>query len=197
MCDARNDLADLPPVILIPGLGNSGPQHWQRQWQARLGSNAHAAEQRDWDRPNRTAWMQCLDAVIRAQPEPPVLVAHSLACALVAHWAASHQAEIAGALLVAPADTDSDTHTPPEAHVFRPMPRHPLYFPSIVVASCDDPYVAIDRARAFATAWGSDFVDIGAAGHINPASGFGPWPLGDVLLERLRRNAVAPILESL
>ena len=187
---------DLSPVIIVPGLGNSGPQHWQRLWQTRLGTAARAAEQLDWDRPDRAAWIQCLDAVIRAQPGPSVLVAHSLSCALVAHWAAKHDAEIAGALLVAPADTDSDHHTPPEAHVFRPMPLRPLYFRSIVVASRDDPYVAIDRARSFATAWGSEFIDIGAAGHINPASGFGPWPLGEVLLERLRHDAVAPASTS-
>jgi predicted alpha/beta hydrolase family esterase len=188
---------DLSPVIIVPGLGNSGPQHWQRLWQARLGTHAGAAEQQDWDRPDRAAWIQCLDDVIRHQPDPPVLVAHSLSCALVAHWAAAHHTEIAGALLVAPADTDSDAHTPPEAHVFRPMPRQPLLFPSIVVASRDDPYVAIDRARSFAAAWGSEFIDIGAAGHINPASGFGPWPLGEVLLERLRQNAVAPASQPL
>lgn len=188
---------DMPPVVIIPGLGNSGPQHWQRLWQARLGPAARAAEQADWDRPDRAAWIQCLDDIVRAQPNAPVLVAHSLSCALVAHWAARHQREIAGALLVAPADTDSDAHTPPEAHAFRPMPMRPLFFPSIVVASRDDPYVDIARAQAFATAWGSEFVDIGAAGHINPASGFGSWPLGEVLLERLRRHAVTPSAQPL
>ncbi len=191
--------SDIPPVVIIPGLGNSGPQHWQRLWQARLGPAARAAEQKDWDRPDYAAWINCLDDIVRAQASAPVLVAHSLSCALVAHWAArnQHQHEIAGALLVAPADTDSDAHTPPEAHAFRPMPMRPLFFPSIVVASRDDPYVAITRAQAFAAAWGSEFVDIGVAGHINPASGFGPWPLGEVLLERLRRNAVTPAQNSL
>ena len=46
--------------------------------------------------------------------------------------------------------------------------------------------------RSFAAAWGTEFIDIGAAGHINTASGFGPWPFGEVLLERLRREAALP-----
>lgn len=185
------------PVIIIPGLGNSGPAHWQRLWQVRLGPVARAVEQADWDRPDRAGWIAALDAAIATADNPPVLAAHSLSCALVAHWAGLHRRDIAGALLVAPADTDSDSHTPPEAHVFRPMPQRRLFFPSIVVASRDDPYVALGRAEAFARAWGSEFVDIGPAGHINSETGFGPWPLGEVLLERLRRHAVAPATQGL
>jgi predicted alpha/beta hydrolase family esterase len=183
-------IADTIPVVIVPGLGNSGPQHWQRLWQARLG--AAAVEQADWERPDAAGWIAALDAVVAAQIVPPILVAHSLACALVAHWAQRHRRPVGAALLVAPADTDSDLHTPPEAHVFRPMPMQRLPFPAIVVASRDDPYVAIARASTFATAWGAEFIDIGAAGHINPVSGFGPWPFGEVLLERLRRGAAVP-----
>jgi predicted alpha/beta hydrolase family esterase len=172
-------------VILIPGLGNSGPQHWQRLWQAELGPQARAVEQADWERPDFADWIARLDAVIADSPEPPVLVAHSLSCALVAHWAAHQSRAISGALLVAPADVDSDLHTPPETRAFRPMPMAALPFPSIVIASSDDPYVERQRAAAFAKAWGSRFVDIGAAGHINTASGFGAWPLGRLLLDEL------------
>ncbi|WP_374380374.1 RBBP9/YdeN family alpha/beta hydrolase [Dongia sp.] len=175
------------PIVIIPGLGNSGPLHWQRLWQAELGNNARMVEQDDWDRPNIADWVARLDRVIADLPVPPVLVAHSLSCALVAHWVAKAARAVAGALLVAPADVDSDTHTPPETRSFRPMPMSRLPFPSTVVASGDDPYVARARAQAFALAWGSRFVDIGAAGHINTASGFGEWPLGRLLLGELAR----------
>lgn len=178
----------MAPVVIIPGLGNSGPQHWQRLWQAELGPSARAVEQADWDRPDFPDWLARLDADITTCPAPPVLVAHSLSCALVAHWAARYRGGVAGALLVAPADVDSDAHTPPEAQVFRPVPVQSLPFPSIVIASNDDPYVGRARAAAFAAAWGSRFIDIGAAGHINTASGFGAWPLGRLLLDELRRG---------
>ena len=110
------------PVLIVPGLGNSGPQHWQRLWQAELGPRARAVEQADWDRPDFADWIARLDAAIATSPEPPVLVAHSLSCALVAHWSVQQNHAIAGAMLVAPADVDSDAHTPPETRAFRPMP---------------------------------------------------------------------------
>lgn len=179
-----------PPVVIIPGLGNSGPQHWQRLWQDELGPAASVVEQADWNRPDFADWLARLDDTIAASPNPPVLVAHSLSCALVAHWAAHHGTgygrAIAGAMLVAPADVDSDAHTPPETRAFRPMPLQTLPFPSIVIASNDDPYITRGRATVFAKAWGSRFVDIGAAGHINTASGFGAWPFGRLLLDDLR-----------
>ena len=173
------------PILIIPGLGGSGPEHWQSLWQRRL-PDATRVEQADWDRPDRAGWIAALDAAIAAAKAPPVLVAHSLSCALVAHWAEAHRRRVHGALLVGPADVDSDAHTPPEAHVFRPMPTAHLPFPSIVAASRDDPYVAFDRAAHFAKAWGAELFDAGKAGHINTSAGYGAWKAGEVLLARLR-----------
>jgi predicted alpha/beta hydrolase family esterase len=48
----------------------------------------------------------------------------------------------------------------------------------MVVASSEDEYAPFERSKRFASAWGSEFVNIGAAGHINAASGYGPWPEG-------------------
>jgi len=173
------------PVLIIPGLGGSGPEHWQSLWQSRL-SNVRRVEQPDWDKPDRAAWIAQLDAAVAQSKRPPVLVAHSLSCALVACWAAAHKRPVHGALLVAPADADSDAHTPPEAHVFRPIPMQRLPFPTIVVASRDDPYVALRRALEIAKAWGAELVDVGDAGHINTSSGYGEWPNGERLLARLQ-----------
>lgn len=171
------------PVLIIPGLGGSGPEHWQSLWEKRLG--ATRVEQADWDKPDRAGWLSALDAAIATAKASPVLVAHSLSCALVAHWAATHRRPVHGALLVGPADVDSDTHTPPEAQVFRPMPMARLPFPAIVAASRDDPYVAFDRAAQFAHAWGAELFDAGEAGHINTAAGYGEWKAGEALLARL------------
>ena len=118
-------------------------------------------------------------------------MAHSLSCALVACWTASHKRPVHGALLVAPADVNSDSHTPPEAHVFRPIPMTPLPFPAIVAASRDDPYVAFRRALDLAKAWGAELVDIGEAGHINTSAGYGEWPDGEQLLRRLQAGKPA------
>lgn len=142
--------------------------------------------QRDWDAPDPEAWLAALENALAAAAEPAVLVAHSLGCALVARAAARPiAARIAAALLVAPADVDSPDRTPAETRGFSPMPRLPLPFPATVVASENDPYVALDRARTFAAAWGAAFVDAGARGHLNAASGLGDWPEGRRLFEAL------------
>ena len=178
------------PVLIVPGFGGSGPDHWQSRWQARL-PDARRVEQADWDRPDRAGWIAQLDAAVAQAKQPPILVAHSLACALVACWAAVHKRPIHGALLVAAADVDSDTHTPPEAHAFRPMPMVPLPFPTIVAASRDDPYVAFERAIDMAKAWGAELADIGEAGHINTSAGYGEWPEGEQLLQQLQAGKPA------
>jgi predicted alpha/beta hydrolase family esterase len=175
------------PVLIIPGFGGSGPDHWQSRWQARL-TGARRVEQADWDRPHRADWIARLDEAVASAEHAPILVAHSLSCALVACWAATCARPVHAALLVAPADVESDARTPPEAHVFRPLPMMRLPFRTIVVASRDDPYVAFDRATVMATAWGAELADAGNAGHVNPASGYGEWPEGERLLARLQQN---------
>jgi predicted alpha/beta hydrolase family esterase len=176
-------------VVIVPGLGGSGPEHWQTSWERNHPRHARV-EQRDWDRPDLQAWLTALAARIEAAGEPVVLVAHSLGCALVAHLARRRpDLPVRGALLVAPADVDSPAHTPPETRGFSPLPVAPLPYPATVIASRDDPFVTLDRARAFAAAWGAAFVDAGTCAHINAASGLGDWPAGrrhlEALLDRL------------
>lgn len=171
-------------VLTVPGLGGSGPQHWQSLWESR-DPRIKRVNQRDWDRPDRAEWIAALDRAVGANAGQTVVAAHSLSCALVAHWVAESGKRLRGALLVSPSDVDSDIHTPPETWVFRPMPASRLPFPSIVIASRDDPYVDFQRARALADSWGSRFADAGAVGHINSASNLGDWPFGKTLLDEL------------
>ena len=180
----------------LPGLDSSGPEHWQSYWE-RLDPSCRRVEQAEWDAPRCGDWVARLDAEIAGLEGPAVLVAHSVACALVAHWAAgagaAGLARVRGALLVAPADPEAPSF--PEGPTgFAPLPLARLPFASTVVASTDDEYVSLERAHELAAAWGSRFVHVGALGHLNSASRLGPWPEGFALLESLRRPppSIAP-----
>ena len=175
-------------VLILPGFGNSGPDHWQSIWEQQHGYvRVHQA---DWDKPNRDAWIASLDRAVRESGGPVVLVAHSLACSVIAHWAPkAKKGDIAGALMVAPADVESPMHTPDEVRGFAPMPTARLPFPTIVVASRTDPYVRLVRASQWAENWGARLVDVGRLGHVNADSGIGDWPEGHKFLEELLKGS--------
>jgi predicted alpha/beta hydrolase family esterase len=173
-----------PPILIVPGLYNSESDHWQSHWQ-RVLPGAQRVDQSDWERPTLGDWTASLAEAIRRRPGA-ILVAHSLGCALVAHLAQIGGGRgIGGAFLVAPADVNRDGPAGRLLTGFSPIPRQALAFPTMVVASRDDPYVEVGRAEAFARGWGSEFIDLGRAGHINVASGHGPWVSGRRLLKRL------------
>jgi predicted alpha/beta hydrolase family esterase len=172
-------------LLILPGLGGSGAGHWQTIWQAEL-PGARRVEQSDWDDPRREPWIGALRAAVEQLPGA-VVIAHSLGCILLTHLLAEQpDARVAGALLVAPADVERPCPASDAVRRFAPVPLQRLPFPSMVVASSNDPFAALDRASAFADAWGSEFVAIGLAGHINVDAGFGPWPEGRALLDHLR-----------
>lgn len=170
-------------VLILPGIGNSGPEHWQSLWE-KANPSFVRVQQRDWDHPACVEWLDVLEnSVARVGPNV-VLVAHSLACVLVAHWVVRTNLRIKGALLVASPNPDGPNF-PKEAVGFSPLPLKPLTFPSIVVASTNDPYGSVEFAKSTASAWGSRFVSIGPAGHINSKSGVGEWNEGFSLLQQL------------
>jgi uncharacterized protein len=172
----------MTPVLIMPGIGGSGPLHWQSRWQA-LEPTYQRVEVPDWDHPQLSAWLTALDAAVEAASRAPVIVAHSLGCLAVAHWAA-RGGQAHGALLVAPPDPSSPEF-PVEAQSFVPVPLVRLGFPTRVVASQNDPYGCCDFGRRCAAAWGSAFTDLGDAGHINADSGLGDWNAGRQLLAEL------------
>lgn len=170
-------------VLVLPGIGNSGPEHWQSRWEA-LNPWFKRVVQRDWDKPVCAEWTASLEAAVAHAGPEAVLVAHSLACLLVAHWSAASSQRVRAALLVAPPDPEAASF-PKNAIGFAPVPKRRLPFRSVVVASANDPYSRLEHARQCASVWGSGFVNIGAAGHINAASGLAEWREGFVLLEAL------------
>ncbi len=172
-------------LLIVPGLGGSGPAHWQTRWQA-LDLPCTRVEQRDWDAPKCREWVDTLERAVLAAPEPVVLVAHSLGCITVAHWAQRGSVgRVRGALLVAPADVEQGIAVDLVSRCFAPIPRQRLLFRSIVVASIDDPFASLERARELALAWGAELEDVGAQGHINADSQLGDWAQGRAILQRL------------
>ena len=178
-------------ILILPGLGNSGPEHWQTHWQEAL-PTARRVEQDNWDMPDRQSWLATLAGAVENARRPPLLVAHSLSCALVAHYAAENpEAWVAGAFLVSPSDVDSPAHTPEEVRDFAPLPMAPLPFPAALLASRDDPYVDLARAEEVAKVWGASFHDMGALGHMNGASALGRWPAAMAIFERFAASLSA------
>jgi predicted alpha/beta hydrolase family esterase len=173
-------------VLILPGLYDSGPEHWQTRWEL-AHPGFRRVVQEDWERPRCADWVARLEEAALRTPDA-VLVAHSSACALVAHWVASGpKGRARAALLVGPSDPEAESY--PRGPVgFAPMPLIRLPFQSVVVASTDDPFVTVERATTFATAWGSRLTLVGRAGHINSASGLGDWLAGYALLEELRKR---------
>lgn len=180
-------------ILSLPGWRNSDPAHWQSRWELLRGHQR--VEQSDWEWPRRGDWMARLDEVLSELGLPAVLVAHSLGCQLVASWAAHSQLtqRVRAALLVAPVDSERED-APPQLFNWRPIRLQALPFPSLVVASQNDPCCRGDRAAEFAAAWGSAFVGLGDCGHINSASNLGDWPQGLRLLDALMQPSLEPLL---
>ncbi len=171
-------------VLLLPGWQNSGPGHWQTEWE-RLHGDLRV-QQHEWMRPLRGDWSARLEEVVADASGPVVLAAHSLGCILTAWWAAHtrHAHKVRGALLVAPGDVERPDLAA-QIVGWAPIARQPLPFPSVLLGSRNDPYCSFERAQALAADWGARFVDYGERGHINAESGLGDWAEGRALLQSL------------
>lgn len=176
-----------PHFLIVPGLNDSGPTHWQSRWLDLL-RNASKAELGNWSAPDRAGWTAALDRAVDDIDAPIILVAHSLGCHAVAHWATDHPAtarsRIFAALLVAPPDCDQGGgHR--LVRRFGPSADSPLPFPTTIAASRNDDYASLGYARGLSRVWQTDFIDVGDLGHINAASELGIWPAGLAMLGRL------------
>ncbi|KPH06891.1 serine hydrolase family protein (plasmid) [Rhizobium acidisoli] len=163
-------------IIHLPGIGNSGDLHWHTLWEKADPSICRFAPS-SWDEPDLSDWIAALDQAVQSTHTPPVLVAHSLACLLVAHWHQMSDLPIKGAMLVAVPDPASPAF-PTQASSFARPPEKKFRFPSLIVASTDDPYGSLPYAQMRAEQWGSELKTIGAAGHINGQSKLGDWSEG-------------------
>ncbi|MBA4849942.1 alpha/beta hydrolase [Emticicia sp. BO119] len=170
--------------LTIPGLASSGPKHWQTLWEKQYPYLFTRVEQDNWDLPVCRLWIEKLQHYIESLKKPTVLVAHSMGCITVAHWAKNYFSPlIIGAFLVAPADVEYSERLS-FAEGFNPIPYTTLPFESVVVSSTNDIYATIKRSEYFAKGWGSTFLNVGDKGHINANSGIGEWEEGKIILNQ-------------
>lgn len=186
------------PLLIVPGLRDHVEQHWQTLLAQRL---PHAVTVPPMGRDNLSCQQRvdAIEAAVAAGPQGVVIVAHSGGCISVAHWAAMTRlaGKVKGALLATPPDFDSPMPAgyPDLAALaaggWLPVPRAQLPFRSLVALSSNDPLATPDSVHRLAQDWGSEVVALGAVGHLNPASGFGPWPGVDALVQRLANAGLA------
>ncbi|WP_406863597.1 alpha/beta fold hydrolase [Streptomyces sp. HUAS MG47] len=186
-----------PVVVIVPGLRDHVEEHWQTVLADRLtaaGRTVRTVPPLTEDRLSREARVAALDEVVAETAGPVVLVAHSAGVITTVHWSRRspvEQAQVRGALLVTPPDFERplpEGYPTPEVldkNGWTPVPRTPLPFPSIVAASSNDPLGSVESVSALARTWGGRLVELGEVGHLNPASGYGPWPRAEELLREL------------
>lgn len=179
-------------VLMLPGWTNSGPGHWQSLWEKEH-PEYKRVEQSDWEAPDRADWLRTIEQTICDSPSPVMLVCHSLGCTAAVAWAEHADPvvvrRVAGAFLVAPPDVERPA-APEVLLSWRPNPLNRLLFPSVLIASRNDDSCSFLQSRKLAAAWGSSFVDIGDAGHIHTAAGYGPWPEGKRMLNDFIRAVI-------
>ncbi|WP_081686951.1 RBBP9/YdeN family alpha/beta hydrolase [Chitinilyticum litopenaei] len=173
-------------IVLVPGWRDSGPQHWQSRWQQHDPAMRRVVQD-NWETPALQDWGIRLDATLQKASGQILIVAHSLGCLTVAHWAEHYRANthrVHAALLVAPADSERPQR-PWQGSGFSPRSRAPLPFPSLLVASDNDPACTPAAAQAMARDWRSRFTLLAGLGHINADSGLGDWLAGQALAATL------------
>lgn len=183
-------LADDPLILIIPGLGNSGEDHWQSRWEATV-PDCERVDLGMWDDPHRNTWVNKINLAVHRAGRPVILVVHSLGCHAVAWWAEyerpAYGNPVVGALLVAPPDVERPDVDERLAR-FAPAPREKLPFPAFLAASENDQYCSLRIARGLASDWGATFAYAGSIGHINASSGIDDWAFGQLLLAQLLRE---------
>ena len=187
-------------ILMVPGYTSSGPDHWMTRWENKL-STARRVEQADWVKPVVDEWTARVKDAVESAERPVVVVAHSLGCSTLVKaletMPEASKAKIRGAFMVAPPDVENPSIRPRHLMTFGPCPREPLPFPSIVIASRNDPFCDYETADDMAAAWGSLLIDAGQSGHLNAESGHGPWPEGTMVFSKfLNRLSADPVSGS-
>jgi len=177
---------------MVPGIGDSGPGHWQSLWEQKSAVRCSRFSPASWDEPRADDWLQAVSRAVEDAGPDVLVVAHSLGCVAVAHQAGEDLA-CRGVVLVAP----PDVHGPlfPEAAVgFTDLAVRPVRVPALVISSSDDPYCTPAVARRLARQWHAEQVDVGPAGHLNEGARLGRWQVGWDLVHEFAHRIGAPAI---
>ena len=162
-------------VLIVPRLGGAGEGDWPSRWRAKL-STARMIAPGEAVAARPEAWTDAIAEAVGAAKRPVLFVGQGLGSAAVASAAfALGGADVRGAFLVAPPDREGLERIAGPSWT---LPRAPLPWPSVVVASRSDPDSDYDAVAAIASDWGAELIDAGHAGGLDEASGHGPWPEG-------------------
>jgi predicted alpha/beta hydrolase family esterase len=179
-------------VLIVPGLREHVAEHWQTLLEARL-SKVRSVPPQETDKLDCNKRVQAIQHALEQIDGPVILVAHSAGVLMVAHWAAQYRRPIKGALLAAPPDLDApwpSGYPSPEtlrSQGWDPLPKGPLPFRSLVAASTNDHLASLEAVTHLAEGWGSELLNLGDVGHLNPAAGYGHWPQAEALILELDR----------
>ena len=169
-------------TVFVPGYGNSINGHWQEIWYKEF-KDSYWVEQNDWENPHCVDWVETLNSLIQSLEGPILLVTHSLGGSTIVEWSKKHTANILAVFMVAVPDVQG-INVPEAISGYQTPPLEKLPFPSLLLASTDDPYSNLDRTQYFAEAWGSELISIGDLGHVNTDSNLGEWSEGKNLLNK-------------
>jgi uncharacterized protein len=172
------------PTVIVPGWQGSGPDHWQT-W---LAEQLQAAEREvrypdlpEPDQPALDGWLAALTAALDGLPDDGFdVVAHSLGAVLWLHHVALDPSapRPARVALIAP---PSPRTMIPELAPFFPVPLdidavRRAAGGTVLVGGDDDPYTPEGIALAYGRPLKMPTTVIAGGGHLNPDSGYGPWP---------------------
>lgn len=170
-------------TLIVPGVGGSEYDHWQ-SWLQRDLMQCSRVEQKDWNYPILKKWVAEFVQSIQKIDDDIEIVAHSFGCltslaALAQHPNLMHN--IKKLILVAPANPerfgeqgfahDSQNNYSAYFHTLKK-----LQVPTVMLISENDPWLSFEDAQVLANSWEIKPINLGQVGHINVASGFGPFP---------------------
>lgn len=169
-------------TVIVPGVGGSEHDHWQ-SWLQRQLKSCSRVQQQDWNKPILHEWIKQFIKTVQSIQEPIQIVAHSFGCLTTVAALAQHpelNQNIKNLVLVAPANParfgdagfarDSQNDYQQYFHQLK------LQVPTQMIISENDPWLNFQDALQLAKAWKIRPKNLGQVGHINVASGFGPFP---------------------
>ncbi|WP_374663688.1 RBBP9/YdeN family alpha/beta hydrolase [Acinetobacter sp.] len=169
-------------TVIVPGVGGSEYHHWQ-SWLQRQLMSCSRVQQQNWHQPVLKEWIAQFVKTVAPIQDDIQIVAHSFGCLTTVAALAQHpelNQKVKNLILAAPANParfgdagfsrDSQNDYADYFHQLK------ISVPATMLISENDPWLAFEDAKQLADAWKLYPVNLGSVGHINVASGFGPFP---------------------